>query len=60
MTIKSEAHRKKLQQLVAEGKMRQETYDEWENSTQAKNLPERLPTKAPTKLGKLKKARVLR
>lgn len=40
MPIKSEAQRKKFQQLVAEGKMSKEIYEKMESETPAVRLPE--------------------
>lgn len=42
MPIKSESQRKRLQRLVAEGKLSQEKLDKWEAETPAGKLPERV------------------
>lgn len=55
MPFRSEAQRKKFAALVAEGKMSQETFDEWSKET---------PAKIPERLGRgrkfVKKAKVIR
>ena len=49
MPFKSQAQRAKFHSLVAEGKMKQSTLDEWESATpKHKKLPERVgPKKSP-------------
>jgi len=54
MPFKSEAQRAKFAQLVAEGKMSQETFDNWQKATGDKKLPDRL-NDAPMKIKKIKK-----
>lgn len=51
MAFKSQAQRAKFYELVAQGKMKQSTLDEWEKSTpKDKPLPDRLsPQKPPIK-----------
>ena len=41
MPFKSEAQRRKFKQLLKEGKISQETYDEWEKETGKKKLPDK-------------------
>ena len=41
MLFKSEAQRRKFAQLLVEGKISDETYDEWNRSTRNRALPER-------------------
>jgi hypothetical protein len=55
MSFSSEAHRKKCQELVKEGKMLQSTYDKHEKETGNRKLPDHIeqPTK-PFKMGKVK------
>jgi hypothetical protein len=42
MPFKSKAQRRKFAQLLVEGKISDETYEEWNRSTGGKALPERL------------------
>jgi hypothetical protein len=50
MPFKSKAQRRKFAQLLVEGKISDETYEEWNRSTGAKELPERVkPTKSTTR-----------
>lgn len=42
MPFKSKAQRRKFAQLLVEGKITDETYEEWNRSTGRKVLPERL------------------
>ena len=50
MPFKSKAQRRKFAQLLVEGKISDETYEEWNRSTGAKSLPERLtPTPGAAK-----------
>ena len=53
MPFKSKAQRRKFAQLLVEGKISDETYEEWNRSTGGKELPERVgekraATKRPT------------
>lgn len=41
MPFKSKAQRRKFAQLLVEGKISDETYEEWNRSTGGKALPER-------------------
>ena len=45
MPFKSKAQRRKFAQLLVEGKIKPETYEEWNRETGGKVLPERLPSK---------------
>ena len=42
MPFKSKAQRRKFAQLLVEGKISDETYEEWNRSTGTKALPERV------------------
>ena len=52
--FKSQAQRRKFAQLLVEGKISGETYEEWNRETGAKKLPERV-TSAKSK-GRKRKA----
>ena len=41
MPFRSQAQRRKFAQLLVEGKISNETFEEWNRETGAKNLPER-------------------
>ena len=45
MPFKSKAQRRKFAQLLVEGKISDETYEEWNRSTGRKALPERVKPK---------------
>jgi hypothetical protein len=51
MPFKSQAQRRKFAQLLVEGKIAHETFEEWNRATGSKKLPERVApkTKATTK-----------
>lgn len=49
MPFKSKAQRRKFAELLVEGKISPETYEEWNRSTGGKNLPERLTPTRPAK-----------
>lgn len=50
MPIKSKAQRRKFAQLLVEGKISPETFEEWNRSAGSKELPERLhPEKKPAR-----------
>lgn len=55
MPFKSKAQRRKFAQLLVEGKISDETYEEWNRSTGVKELPERV--KAAKKRKTARKAR---
>jgi hypothetical protein len=58
MPFKSKAQRRKFAQLLVEGKISDETYEEWNRSTGVKTLPERvtLPPAAAKKAVRKKAA----
>jgi hypothetical protein len=50
MPFKSQAQRRKFAQLLVEGKISPQTFEEWNRETGAKKLPERVTRKrAPAK-----------
>jgi hypothetical protein len=49
MPFKSKAQRRKFAQLLVEGKIKPETYEEWNRETGGKKLPERARPKAKPK-----------
>jgi hypothetical protein len=49
MPFRSAAQRRKFAKLLVEGKISDETYEEWNRSTGSKKLPERVKPKAATK-----------
>jgi hypothetical protein len=53
MPFKSQAQRRKFAQLLVDGKISNETFEEWNRETGSKKLPERVGSKA-------KKARATR
>jgi hypothetical protein len=48
MPFKSQAQRRKFAQLLVEGKISNETFEEWNRETGGKKLPERVTRKKPT------------
>jgi len=48
MPFKSQAQRRKFAQLLVEGKISNETYEEWNRETGGRKLPERAKLKART------------
>jgi len=46
MPFKSKAQRRKFAQLLVDGKISDQTYEEWNRSTGRKELPERVTPKA--------------
>ena len=56
MPFKSKAQRRKFAQLLVEGKISDETYEEWNRSTGGKELPERLGAAKPRKAAKKRAA----
>ena len=56
MPFKSKAQRRKFAQLLVEGKITDDQYEEWNRSTGKKVLPERLHPKAPVKSTRSKAA----
>ena len=55
MPFKSRAQRRKFAQLLVEGKISDETYEEWNRSTGRRTLPERV-TKKSMRSGARKRA----
>jgi hypothetical protein len=49
MPFKSQAQRRKFAQLLVEGKISGETFEEWNRETGAKKLPERVTRKATSR-----------
>ena len=49
MPFKSQAQRRKFAQLLVEGKISNETFEEWNRETGGKTLPERVKPKAKAK-----------
>ena len=50
MPFKSKAQRRKFAELLVEGKITDEQYEEWNRSTGKKELPERVKPKAKSKV----------
>lgn len=46
MPFKSKAQRRKFAELLVQGKISDETYEEWNRETGGKKLPERVKPKA--------------
>ena len=59
MPFKSQAQRRKFAQLLVEGKISPETYEEWNRETGSAKLPERLSgaTKARNRKAKTRKTK---
>jgi len=55
MPFKSKAQRRKFAQLLVEGKISDETYEEWNRSTGRKELPERVTPAQKRKSAKKRK-----
>ena len=49
MPFKSQAQRRKFAELLVKGKISDETFEEWNRSTGAAKLPERVKPKAKAK-----------
>ena len=49
MPFKSKAQRRKFAQLLIEGKISNETFEEWNRETGAKKLPERVESSSPAR-----------
>ena len=57
MPFKSKAQRRKFAELLVNGKITDEAYERWNQTTGRKDLPERLhPEKEPAKKGTAKRA----
>ena len=52
MPFKSKAQRRKFAELLVDGKISDQTYEEWNRSTGKKELPERVKPKAGAKAKK--------
>ena len=59
MPFKSQAQRRKFAELLVEGKISNQTFEEWNRETGAKKLPERVKPKSAAKT-KTKKKTVAR
>ena len=55
MPFKSQAQRRKFAQLLVEGKISKETYEEWNRETGGKKLPEKVGEKKAAKKKTAKK-----
>jgi hypothetical protein len=55
--IKSKAQRRKFAELLVEGKISPETYEEWNRAAGNAKLPERVHPKKPKRKVKSKRAR---
>jgi hypothetical protein len=49
MPFKSQAQRRKFAQLLVEGKISNETFEEWNRETGGRRLPERVRAKAKSR-----------
>ena len=49
MPFKSQAQRRKFAQLLVEGKISNETFEEWTRETGGRKLPERVRAKAKSR-----------
>ena len=49
MPFKSKAQRRKFAELLVNGEISPETYEEWNRETGSKELPERVTPKAPAR-----------
>jgi CRISPR/Cas system-associated endonuclease Cas1 len=52
MPFKSQAQRRKFAQLLVEGKISNETFEEWNRETGGRRLPERVKRQSRTKSAK--------
>jgi hypothetical protein len=57
MPFKSKAQRRKFAELLVNGEISPETYEEWNRETGGKELPERVKHKAKRKTAKRKTAK---
>jgi hypothetical protein len=57
MPFKSQAQRRKFAQLLVEGKISNETFEEWNRETGSKRLPERVTRKAKSRRASAKATR---
>ena len=58
MPFKSQAQRRKFAQLLVEGKISNETFEEWNRETGGRRLPERVRRKAKTSRKRRRKTAV--
>ncbi len=56
MPFKSQAQRRKFAELLVEGKISNETFEEWNRETGRKKLPERAARKRPARKTSARKA----
>ena len=56
MPFKSQAQRRKFAQLLVEGRISNETFEEWNRETGGKHLPERVGRKASGRKASARKA----
>jgi hypothetical protein len=57
MPFKSQAQRRKFAQLLVDGKISNETFEEWNRETGGQKLPERVQARAKKDGGKKKSAK---
>ena len=57
MPFKSQAQRRKFAQLLVEGKISNQTFEEWNRETGGKRLPERVKKKSKTTRSVKRKAK---
>jgi hypothetical protein len=57
MPFKSKAQRRKFAQLLVEGKIKPETFEEWNRETGGKELPERARPKKQARRASKRKSR---
>ena len=60
MPFKSQAQRRKFAQLLVEGKISNQTFEEWNRETGGKRLPERVPRKKSAPKAGVKRRRKAR
>jgi hypothetical protein len=60
MPFKSKAQRRKFAQLLVEGKIKPETFEEWNRETGGEALPEKVKPKKVKPAAKSKRARASR
>ena len=60
MPFKSQAQRRKFAELLVEGKISNDTFEEWNRETGGRRLPERLGRKAAERSRPAKKTRASR
>jgi hypothetical protein len=57
MPFKSQAQRRKFAQLLVEGRISNETYEEWNRETGGRKLPERVKPRAKSRTRRKPKAK---